>query len=127
HDNGYKVYGSDGAQIVEPEASAIIAEVDAVSGESYDPVPEDLRGRVHPLGEEMDEVYLARLETLLLDPAMVKKQGDLKIVFTNIHGTGGTISPRILRRVGFTCDTVAAQDVEDGAFPSVKSPNPENA
>lgn len=127
HDNGYKVYGSDGAQIVEPEASAIIAEVEAVSGESYDPVPEGERGLVYPLGEEMDEVYLARLETLLLDPAMVKEQGDLKIVFTNIHGTGGTISPKILRRVGFTCETVAAQDVEDGAFPTVKSPNPENA
>ena len=100
HDNGYKVYG---------------------------PVPEDQRGCVYPLGEEMDEVYLARLETLLLNPAMVKEQGDLKIVFTNIHGTGGTISPKILRRVGFTCETVAAQDVEDGAFPTVKSPNPENA
>jgi len=127
HDNGYKVYGSDGAQIVEPEASAIIAEVEAVSGETYDVVPDDRRGRVYPLGEEMDEVYLARLETLLLDPALVKAQSDLKIVFTNIHGTGGTISPKILRRLGFTCDTVPAQDIEDGAFPTVKSPNPENA
>jgi phosphoglucomutase len=127
HDNGYKVYGSDGAQIVEPEASAIIAEVEAVSGETYEAVPDDRRGQVYQLGEEMDEVYLARLETLLLDPAMVKEQSDLRIVFTNIHGTGGTISPKILRRLGFTCDTVPAQDVEDGAFPTVKSPNPENA
>ena len=127
HDNGYKVYGSDGAQIVEPEASAIIAEVEAVSGETYDAVPDDRRGQVYQLGEEMDEVYLDRLETLLLDPAMVKEQSDLRIVFTNIHGTGGTISPKILRRLGFTCDTVPAQDVEDGAFPTVKSPNPENA
>ncbi|MBP9222569.1 MAG: phospho-sugar mutase [Verrucomicrobiales bacterium] len=127
HDNGFKVYGSDGAQIVEPEASAIIAEVEAVSGESYEPVTEEKRGQVFPLGEEMDEVYLARLETLLLDPAMVKSQSDLKIVFTNIHGTGGTISPKILRRLGFQCDTVPAQDIEDGAFPTVKSPNPENA
>lgn len=127
HDNGFKVYSSDGAQILEAEASAIIAEVEAVTGESYEPVAEERRGQVHPLGEEMDEVYLERLETLLLDPAMVKEQGDLRIVFTNIHGTGGTISPKLLRRLGFTCDTVPAQDVEDGAFPTVKSPNPENA
>ena len=127
HDNGYKVYGSDGAQIVEPEASAIIAEVEAASGESYEPVAPDQRGEVHLLGEELDNVYLSRLETLLLDPGMVREQSDLKIVFTNIHGTGGTISPTILRRLGFTCETVAAQDIEDGAFPTVKSPNPENA
>jgi len=127
HDNGYKVYGSDGAQIVEPEASAIIAEVNAVSGEQYEVRPADQQGVVHELGAELDEVYLARLETLLLDPAMVRAQSGLKIVFTNIHGTGGRISPRLLRHLGFTCETVAAQDVEDGAFPTVKSPNPENA
>ncbi len=127
HDNGYKVYGSDGAQIVEPEASAIIAQVNAVSGESYEVLPSDQQGIIYELGTEMDEIYLARLETLLLDPALVRAQSDLKIVFTNIHGTGGKISPAILRRLGFTCDTVAAQDTEDGAFPTVKSPNPENA
>ncbi len=127
HDNGYKVYGSDGAQIVEPEASAIIAEVNAVAGESYEPLPPEQQGRVHELGAELDEVYLARLESLLLDPELVCAQSDLKIVFTNIHGTGGKISPAILRRLGFTCETVTAQDVEDGAFPTVKSPNPENA
>ena len=127
HDNGYKVYGSDGAQIVEPEAGQIIAEVGAVSGESYDVVPENERGQVHELGKEIDEAYMARLESLLLDPEMVKSQSDLKIVFTNIHGTGGVISPPMLRRLGFQCDTVAAQDTQDGAFPTVKSPNPENA
>ncbi|HRQ87438.1 MAG TPA: phospho-sugar mutase, partial [Bacteroidia bacterium] len=127
HDNGYKVYGSDGAQIVEPEASAIIAEVNAVTGEKYEVLPPERQGQVHELGAEMDEVYLARLETLLLDPELVRAQSDLKIVFTNIHGTGGTISPAALRRLGFSCDTVPAQDVEDGAFPTVKSPNPENA
>jgi len=127
HDNGYKVYGSDGAQIVEPEAGQIIAEVGAVSGESYDVVPENERGQVHELGKEIDEAYMARLESLLLDPEMVKSQSDLKIIFTNIHGTGGVISPPMLRRLGFQCDTVAAQDTQDGAFPTVKSPNPENA
>jgi phosphoglucomutase len=127
HDNGYKVYGSDGAQIVEPEASRIIAEVNAVDGETYEALPADRQGQVYELGEDMDEAYMARLETLLLDPELVKSQGDLKIVFTNIHGTGGTIAPQMLRRLGFQCDTVAEQDTEDGAFPTVKSPNPENA
>lgn len=127
HDNGYKVYSSDGAQIVEPEASQIIAEVNAVSGESYDAVPESEHGQVHELGEAIDEAYMVRLESLLLDPELVKSQSDLKIVFTNIHGTGGVISPPMLRRLGFQCETVATQDTQDGAFPTVKSPNPENA
>lgn len=127
HDNGYKVYGNDGAQIVEPEASQIIAEVNAVQGETYEVLPAEQQGQVHELGEDMDEAYMARLESLLLDPELVTSQSDLKIVFTNIHGTGGTIAPQMLRRLGFHCDTVAEQDVEDGAFPTVKSPNPENA
>ncbi|MDF1753849.1 MAG: phospho-sugar mutase [Verrucomicrobiales bacterium] len=127
HDNGYKVYGNDGAQIVEPDASQIIALVNEISGESYDPVPEADRGTVNEIKDELDEPYLERLETLLLDPELVKAQSDLKIVFTNIHGTGGTISPALLRRLGFQCDTVAEQDTQDGWFPTVKSPNPENA
>lgn len=127
-DNGYKVYWNDGAQVVEPHASGIISQVNAIAGESYDPVPESERGIVTDLGDEIDEAYLARLETLLLDPELVKSQRDsLKIVFTNLHGTGGTISPRLLRRLGFHCDTVPEQDVQDGWFPTVKSPNPENA
>ena len=127
HDNGYKVYGNDGAQIVEPAAGEIIAEVNAVSGESYDAVSEAERGQVHVLGREMDEAYMDRLESLLLDPDLVKQQSDLKIVFTNLHGTGGTISPEMLRRLGFQCDTVVEQDDQNGWFPTVKSPNPENA
>lgn len=127
-DNGYKVYWNDGAQVVEPHASGIIGEVNAVEGESYDPVPEDQHGSVIDLGAEIDEAYMARLESLLLDPELVKSQRDsLKIVFTNLHGTGGTIAPQMLRRLGFACDTVPAQDTEDGWFPTVKSPNPENA
>ncbi|MCB1062442.1 MAG: phospho-sugar mutase [Verrucomicrobiae bacterium] len=127
-DNGYKVYWNDGAQVVEPHASGIINEVNAIAGESYDAVPESERGTVIDLGEEVDEAYMARLESLLLDPEMVQSQREsLKIVFTNLHGTGGTIAPQMLRRLGFHCDTVPAQDTEDGWFPTVKSPNPENA
>lgn len=127
HDNGFKVYGSDGAQIVEPQASRIIDEVNAVSGECYDPVPEEERGKIYELGADVDDAYMARLESLLLDPEMVQAQSDLKIVFTNLHGTGGVIAPRMLQRLGFQCETVAGQDTQDGAFPTVKSPNPENA
>lgn len=127
HDNGYKVYGQDGAQIVEPDASQIIELVNQISGESYDAVSETNRGSVNEIKDELDEPYLTRLETLLLDPEMVKAQSDMKIVFTNLHGTGGTISPALLRRLGFQCDTVKEQDVEDGWFPTVASPNPENA
>lgn len=127
HDNGYKVYGSDGAQILGPEAEAIITEVNSISGEDYDPLPADQQGKIHEVGADVDAVYLDRLESLLLDPELVRAQSDLKIVFTCIHGTGGRIAPTILRRLGFTCDTVPAQDEEDGAFPTVRSPNPENA
>ncbi len=127
HDNGYKVYGSDGAQIIEPEAGQIIEQVNSIQGGTYTPLPESERGSVHEIGEELDEPYLARLETLLLDPELVRAQSAMKIVFTNLHGTGGTIAPALLRRLGFHCDTVPEQDSEDGWFPTVKSPNPENA
>lgn len=127
HDNGYKVYGKDGAQIVEPEAGRIIAEVNSIEGETYESLPESEQGVLHELGAEIDEAYMSRLETLLLDPELVRSQSDLKIVFTNIHGTGGVIAPQMLERLGFHCDTVAAQDTQDGDFPTVKSPNPENA
>ncbi|MEO0414708.1 MAG: phospho-sugar mutase [Verrucomicrobiota bacterium] len=127
HDNGYKVYADDGAQIVEPTASQIIAEVNALSNDSYEPVPEADRGQIFEIGEELDAPYIEKLETLLLDPELVKSQTDFKVVFTNLHGTGGTISPQLLRGLGFQCDTVSEQDVHDGWFPTVKSPNPENA
>ena len=126
HDNGYKVYGNDGAQIVEPDASQIIEQVNSISGEDYEPLPDSEQGRVFEIGDELDEPYLERLETLLLNPDLVASQTDLKIVFTNLHGTGGKTSPALLRRLGFRCETVAEQDVEDGWFPTVASPNPEN-
>ncbi len=127
HDNGFKAYGADGAQLVEPDASAVIEQVNQIAGEAYEPLPVGEQGVITELGTENDEAYMERLETLLLDPEMVKAQGDLKIVFTNIHGTGGIISAPMLRRLGFQCDTVPEQDVPSGWFPTVKSPNPENA
>jgi len=125
--NGYKVYFDDGAQVVEPDASAIIAEVNAVEGEAYDPLPAHERGTLNALGAAIDEAYMARLGTLVLDPDLVRRENSLEIVFTALHGTGGAIIVPMLERLGFRFSTVAAQDVQDGRFPTVKSPNPENA
>ncbi|HEY5892358.1 MAG TPA: phospho-sugar mutase [Chthoniobacterales bacterium] len=126
HDNGYKVYFLDGAQVVEPHASGIIAKVNALESDEYTPLPEAARGTLHVLGAEVDAAYIERLETLLLDPNLVKNS-DLKIVFSPIHGTGGEIIVPIFKKLGFNFTTVAAQDQHDGRFPTVKSPNPENA
>ncbi|MFN2475588.1 MAG: phospho-sugar mutase [Chthoniobacterales bacterium] len=127
HDNGYKVYFNDGAQVVEPHASGIIARVNAIVGETYSPVGVEERGEVVTLGGDVDEAYMDRLETLILDPELVRAQRDLRIVFTPIHGTGGVTIKPMLQRLGFSFSTVRAQDEFDGRFPTVKSPNPENA
>lgn len=127
HDSGYKVYWNDGAQVVEPHASNIIAQVNAVTEGDEPSLSEHEMGKVTEVGEEIDAAYMDTLETLLLDPQKVASEDSLKIVFTNLHGTGGRIAPAMLRRLGFDCDTVAEQDIEDGRFPTVDSPNPENA
>ncbi|HEX3817984.1 MAG TPA: phospho-sugar mutase [Chthoniobacterales bacterium] len=123
HDNGYKVYFSDGGQVVEPHASGIIAKVNAAVA----PAPNEKPGSTTILGHELDDAYLARLETLVLDPGLTRAQSDLRIVYTPIHGTGGVIVKPALRQLGFKVSIVAEQDGFDGRFPTVQSPNPENA
>jgi phosphoglucomutase len=125
HDNGFKAYFNDGAQIVDPHATAIIQEVNAITLERYEPVAESKRGTVTLLGEEMDERYIHRLKTLLLQPSLLEG-AKTKVVFTNLHGTGGHINVPMLRSLGFEVLTVPQQDVQDGRFPTVESPNPEN-
>jgi phosphoglucomutase len=125
HDNGFKAYFNDGAQIVDPHATAIIQEVNAITLERYEPVVESKRGTVTLLGEEMDERYIRRLKTLLLQPSLLEG-AKTKVVFTNLHGTGGHINVPMLRSLGFEVLTVPQQDVQDGRFPTVESPNPEN-
>jgi phosphoglucomutase len=129
HDNGYKVNFSDGAGIVEPHASGIIAEVNALKDETYTPLPADQQGRITMLGEAMDAQYLARVETMMLRPELLREEAakKLKIVYTALHGTGGVLVPVLLKKLGFSFLTVPEQDVRDGRFPTVKSPNPENA
>ena len=129
HDNGYKVYFADGAQVVEPHAEGIITKVNAIESDVYVPVPAAEQGTLTVLGAAHDEAYRARLETLILDHPMVAAaaQSGLRIVYTSIHGVGGTIIRPMLDRLGFHYSTVPAQEIADGRFPTVKSPNPENA
>jgi phosphoglucomutase len=129
HDNGYKVNFSDGAGIVEPHATGIIKEVNAIADEAYTPLPEAEQGTLTMLGKDMDEQYLERLQTMMLQPELLRNEAakKLKIVYTALHGAGGVLVPVILKRLGFNFLTVPEQDVQDGRFPTVKSPNPENA
>ncbi|MDQ6623983.1 MAG: phospho-sugar mutase [Verrucomicrobiota bacterium] len=135
HDNGYKVYFDDGAQVIDPHASGIIAKVNDNAGgtgavpssENPDATAGVPPGKIITLGDEIDEAYMERLESLVLDPDLIRDARDLRIVFTPIHGTGGVIIKPMLRRLGFNFSVVKEQDEFDGAFPTVKSPNPENA
>src|SRR6184192_732315 len=127
YDNGYKVYYSDGAQVIEPHASGIIAKVNAITTESFTPLPKDQRGKVTTIGRDIDQVYMRRLETLILDPQMIREAKSLRIVYTPLHGTGSVIIKPMLTRLGFNFRVVPEQDRSDGRFPTVKSPNPENA
>ena len=99
HDNGYKVNFNDGAGIVEPHATGIIKEVNAIKGEEYIPLPEAQRGKLTTLANEMDQKYLARVETMMLQPELLQKEEakKLKIVFTALHGAGGVLVPVLLK------------------------------
>ena len=125
HDCGFKAYFNDGGQIVEPHASAIIKEVNAITSERYEPLSGAEQGEVKVLGEEFDNEYIELLKTLLLQPELLEKS-PVKVVFTNLHGTGGHINVPMLRGLGFDVLTVPEQDIQDGRFPTVDSPNPEN-
>jgi phosphoglucomutase len=127
YDNGYKVYFSDGAQVVESHASGIIAKVNAITTESFTPVPKDRQGKVTTIGKDIDQAYMRRLETLILDPQVIREAKSLRIIYTPLHGTGNVIIKPLLTRLGFSFLVVPEQDAFDGRFPTVKSPNPENA
>ncbi|MCL4481961.1 MAG: phospho-sugar mutase, partial [Bacteroidetes bacterium] len=122
--NGYKAYWDDGSQIVEPHDRNIIAEVEKVKVEDI-----RFKGRselIIPLGAEMDELFLRKVVTVSLSPESIKKQHDLKIVYTPIHGTGVKLVPMALAKMGFTnVIHIPEQDVVSGEFPTVISPNPE--
>src|SRR5438034_7755125 len=127
YDNGYKAYFSDGAQVIEPHASGIIAKVNAITTESFTPLTKDQQGKVTMIGKDIDQAYMRRLETLILDPLMIREAKLLRIIYTPLHGTGGVIIKPMLTRLGFNFQVLPEQDGFDGRFPTVKSPNPEYA
>lgn len=127
HDNGFKAYFNDGGQLVEPYATQVLEAVNAIHNPAYEPLPEEERGTLSIMGSEIDEAYITRLTGLVLEPSRLSGGPRPKIVFTNLHGTGARIIPMVLQRLGCEVATVAAQDSPDGRFPTVASPNPENA
>ena len=126
HDNGFKAYIDDGGQLVEPHATGVISEVNALETENYEALAEAEKGELTILGEEMDRTYMDKLKTVLLRPDLLEGRR-AKVVYTNLHGTGGIIIVPMLRELGFEVVTVPEQDGGDGRFPTVESPNPENA
>ncbi|MBK1856249.1 phospho-sugar mutase [Verrucomicrobiaceae bacterium 5K15] len=128
HDNGFKAYFNQGAQLVGENAEGVINEVNAITSEAYEPVAEAGRGLLNVLGAEADRVYMDDAKGLLLRPDLLENSDDkTKVVFTNLHGTGGHCIVPLLTELGFDVLTVPEQDIQDGRFPTVKSPNPENA
>ena len=130
--NGYKVYWEDGAQLPPKEAdiaAQAIAATDIFTGAKRMDFDEGLaRGLIRWMGEEMDEAFLREARAMAINPACVEAVADsFKLVYTPFHGTGYQLVPEILRRLGYRhilC--VPEQMVPDGAFPTVKSPNPED-
>ncbi len=123
--NGYKVYWEDGGQLINPHDVNVVAEAQKIK--DIDEVNFEGNKRLqNSIGQEIDEKYIAAIKQISLSPEIIKKQHDLKIVYTPIHGTGVKLIPKSLRAFGFTqLYTVPEQYVVSGDFPTVKSPNPE--
>ncbi len=125
--NGYKVYWNDGAQVTAPHDTNIIKEVNAVS-DVRDIKFNAVKENITLLGNSFDEQYIRNLSKLSMSPESIKKHSDFKIVYTPIHGTGVKLVPETLKAFGFKkVYNVPEQDISDGNFPTVVSPNPENA
>ncbi len=130
--NGYKVYWDDGAQIVSPRDKDIIAKVRAV--ESFSEIKQiseeeaKNKGLLNFVGTEMDDKYIEKLKSLILNPEIVKEQGKkLKVVYTPLHGTGNMVAERLLKEIGIeNLYVVPEQKEPDGNFPTVDYPNPED-
>lgn len=130
--NGYKVYWDDGSQIVAPRDKDIIAKVRAISDfkEIRTISKEEAinKGLFNVVGTEMDDKYINTLKSLVLNPEIVREEGKkLKIVYTPLHGTGNTVTSRLLKELGFeNVYVVPEQEKPDGNFPTVDYPNPED-
>jgi len=123
--NGYKAYWEDGGQLISPHDKNVIDEVNKINN------IEDVRferndSLIEVIGETIDVEYISRIKSLSLSQEIIRKQNDLKIVYTPIHGTGVKLVPECLKAFGFNnVYNVPEQDISDGNFPTVKSPNPE--
>jgi len=125
--NGYKAYWDDGGQVVPPHDKNIITEVENIT--SIDLVKwSGNDANIQMVGKEVDEVYTDLIKALSLNPECIAKHKDMKIVYTPIHGSGVELVPMALKKYGFTnIITVPEQQIVDGNFPTVKSPNPEES
>ncbi|BAU53521.1 phospho-sugar mutase [Mucilaginibacter gotjawali] len=123
--NGYKAYGDDGGQFVFPADKAVMDEVAKIS--SIDEIKfTPIESNIEEIGEEVDQLYLDKITALSVSPEAIKRQKDLKIVYSPIHGTGITLVPRALKQFGFeNVILVEEQITPDGNFPTVVYPNPE--
>ena len=123
--NGYKAYWEDGAQVLAPHDTGIIDEVNKVTVE--DVKFDGNKELIQIIGEDIDKIYLDLIHGISIDPEVIKRQKDLKIVYTPLHGTGMMLIPRSLKLWGFeNVHCVEEQMVKSGDFPTVVSPNPEN-
>lgn len=123
--NGYKAYWEDGGQVTAPHDDGIIDEVRKITSVSQIKTKGD-RKLIKPLGKETDDAFIEEVAKISLNPDLIKKHHDIGIVFTPIHGTAVYLVPAALRRFGFTnIINVPEQDIINGNFPTVKSPNPE--
>lgn len=124
--NGYKAYWDDGAQVLAPHDTAIIDEVNKVTVDDIKFQGND--ALIQMIGKDVDDVYLNMVHGISIDPEVIKRQKDLSIVYTPLHGAGRVLIPDSLKLWGFeNVNCVPEQMVKDGNFPTVVSPNPENA
>lgn len=124
--NGYKAYWEDGAQVLTPHDKGIIAEVEKCKYEDVKTGGD--KKYITIIGKDVDMAYMEAVHTLSIDPEAIKRQKDMGIVYTPLHGAGMMIVPQALKMWGFeNVNCVPEQMVKDGNFPTVVSPNPENA
>jgi len=125
--NGYKVYGADGGQLISPEDNTVIEEVRKISSVrevKFNGNPK----LVELISNDLDEQYIAKIKSISLNPEIIDQHHDIKMVYTPIHGTGVNLVPQALKSFGFSqVIGVDSQNVVDGNFPTVHSPNPEES
>lgn len=123
--NGYKAYWNDGGQVVPPHDKNIIREVKLIT--SFEQVKfKGVPSRIHTIGAEVENAYYDEVKKLIPNKEVIARHNAIPLVYSSIHGSGITMVPECLKRIGFTnIHVVAEQEKPDGNFPTVQSPNPE--